>query len=161
MNRKAKPSLGKRSNHMQVEYEKKFLSKFDLVKDIPNFEALERFAQKCIDLHCADSLDGLAARVSMDKVIEMFDAEFIAWATKYAQNSMTVKEYNEVHHKKINAALSFVSCLDHAAQKSGAYDEVLHQLRCIGWSEECQDTIKTALEAYEQSLLEQVSISKG
>lgn len=69
---------------------------------------------------------------------------------------MTVKEYNEVHHKKINAAHSFVSCLDHAVQKSGAYDEVMRQLRCIGWSEECQQTIKTALEVYRQSLLDQL-----
>ena len=87
MIRTAKPSCGKYSNHMQVEYEKKFANKFDLVKDIPNFEALEQFAQKCIDLHCGDSLDGISARVYMDNVIEMTDNEFIAWATKYAQNS--------------------------------------------------------------------------
>lgn len=88
MIRTAEPSRSsKYSNHAQVEYEKKFASKFDLVKDIPNFEALERFAQKCIDLHCGDSLDGISARVYMDKVIEMTDAEFIDWATKYAQNS--------------------------------------------------------------------------
>ena len=87
MIRIAEPSRGKYSNHMQVEYEKKFASKFDLVKDIPHFESLERFAQKCIDLHCGDSLDGISARVYMDKVIAMSDDEFIAWAIKYAQNS--------------------------------------------------------------------------
>ena len=74
-------------NEHQVAYEQKFAGKFELVKDIPNFEALERFAQKCIDLHCGDHLDGISARVYMDKVIEMTDEEFIAWATKYAQNS--------------------------------------------------------------------------
>ena len=88
MIRTVEPSRGKcGSNHMQVEYERNFAVKFELVKDLPNFEALERFAQRCIDLHCGDSLDGISARVYMDKVIKMTDAEFIAWATQYAQNT--------------------------------------------------------------------------
>lgn len=76
-----------RGNHAQVTYEEKFASKFELVKESPNYAALERFAQQCIDLHCGDSLNGISARVYMDKVIAMTDDEFIAWATKYAQNT--------------------------------------------------------------------------
>lgn len=87
MIRIAEPSRGKYSNHMQVDYEKKFADKFKLVEGAPNFEALERFAQKCIDLHCGDSLDGISARVYMDKIIAMPDDEFIAWATTFGKES--------------------------------------------------------------------------
>lgn len=70
----------KYSNHMQVEYEKKFADKFKIVEGLPNYAKLEQFAQKCIDLHCGDSLDCISARVYMDKIIEMPDAEFVVWA---------------------------------------------------------------------------------
>ena len=70
----------RRGNHAQVEYEKKFAEKFKLVEHLPNYNALEVFAQKCIDLHCGDSLDGISARVYMDKIISMPDEEFVSWA---------------------------------------------------------------------------------
>lgn len=69
---------------------------------------------------------------------------------------MTVKEYNTVHHPKINNAVCFVSCLEHAVQKSGAYNEVMRQLGVIGWSDECRDTIKAALSVYREHLVEQI-----
>lgn len=89
MIRTVAPIRGKHGirNLAQVEYEKTFAGRFDLVKDLPNFEVLERFAQKCIDLHCGDSLDGISARAYMDKVIAMSHDAFIIWATQYAQNS--------------------------------------------------------------------------
>lgn len=70
----------KRGNHAQVNYEKQFADKFKLVENFPNFEKLEQFAQKCVDLHCGNSLNGISARVYMDKIIEMPDNAFVDWA---------------------------------------------------------------------------------
>lgn len=80
MIRTAEPGHGKYGNCAQVEYERKFADKFKLVEGLPNYKKLEQFAQKCIDLHCGDSLDGISARVYMDKVIGMPDDEFVTWA---------------------------------------------------------------------------------
>ena len=77
----------KRGNHIQVEYEKTFASKFDLVKNIPNYKALENFAQKCIDLLLSASINGINARSCMDRIIEMDDKEFIEWAKEYIHNN--------------------------------------------------------------------------
>lgn len=69
---------------------------------------------------------------------------------------MTVKEYNTKHLSRINAAKIFLHALPHAMQKSGAYEEAMHQLRCIGWSDELVQTFKDALNCYHQSLLDQL-----
>lgn len=73
----------RKDNHNQVAYEKAFADKFALVEGEPNYAALERFAQKCIDLHCGDSLDGISARVYMDQIISMPAEDFVAWAKKF------------------------------------------------------------------------------
>lgn len=62
---------------------------------------------------------------------------------------MTVEEYNKVFLPKIDHASGFVHSLEHAMQKTNDYDEAMRQLNCIGWSDELQETMKTALEFYE------------
>lgn len=81
----AKLNCGKYSNRLQVEYEEQFAAKFKLVENAPNFAELECFAQKCIDFHCGDSVDGISARVYMDEIIAMSDEEFVAWATAFGK----------------------------------------------------------------------------
>lgn len=75
------------SNYAQYNYQQNFAKKFELVEDVPNYQALEKFAQKCIDNYSDCSLNGITYQIYMDKVIEMSDEEFIAWAKRYAENS--------------------------------------------------------------------------
>ena len=53
-------------------------------------------------------------------------------------------EFNKVYKPRADRLVSFVKLLDGAVQKSDAYEGVMKQLRCIGWSEEL---IQTACEA--------------
>ena len=78
MIRTVKPRKG---NQRQVAYEEAFAAKFKLVEDLPNYDVLEAFAQRCIDNHCGDSFAGIEARVYMDKILEMSDENFIHWAS--------------------------------------------------------------------------------
>jgi hypothetical protein len=68
------------SNHVQVQYEAAFAARFKELEHLPNYPALERFAQKCVDLHCGDSLNGISARVYIDKITAMSASELLAWA---------------------------------------------------------------------------------
>lgn len=61
---------------------------------------------------------------------------------------MTIKEYNETICKETKNADVFICTLDHAMQKTGHYEEALHQLQCSGWSSEVKATIRKALEFY-------------
>ena len=70
-------------NHAQHDYEKKFKEKIEAFSSLPNYSALEKFAQQCIDLHCADSLDGISARVYMDRVIATPHEDLMGWARNY------------------------------------------------------------------------------
>ena len=67
--------------------------------------------------------------------------------------NITVKDYNEEYYPKIEAAHSFLQCFDHAIKKTDAYDDVMKQLRCIGWSEELIQTLSSALECYRNTLI--------
>lgn len=57
-------------------------------------------------------------------------------------------EYNKVYLRRGDCLYSFIKNLDHAVQKSGAYDAVMHQLKCIGWSEELIETASEAAAHY-------------
>ena len=70
---------------------------------------------------------------------------------------MTIEEYNKIYHPKIMHAITFVNCLEHAMEKTGAYEECMRQLECIGWSDEVKETIKFALEHYKDAC---ISIAK-
>ena len=74
---------------------------------------------------------------------------------------MTVREYNTIYIPKIETASTFLYALPHAMQKSGAYEEAMHQLRCIGWNDELVQTFNAALNCYQQSLLDQVKDEKN
>lgn len=58
---------------------------------------------------------------------------------------MTIKEYNEHFYPICSKAASFVSCMDHALQKSD--DNARMQMKVIGWDE---DTKLFLLEAIER-----------
>lgn len=66
---------------------------------------------------------------------------------------MTVRDYNEEFLPKIDTASVFIHSLNHAIAKTNDVDECMRQLGCIGWSEECKETIKIALEYYRISVL--------
>lgn len=63
--------------------------------------------------------------------------------------TITVQEYNKTYYKKHSYAESFIKLIDNAAMKSGAYEDVMKQLRCIGWPE-VKPTLLAALEMYKQ-----------
>ena len=56
---------------------------------------------------------------------------------------MTIKEYNEQFYPQCNKAYSFVSCLDHALQKSD--DNARMQLKVIGWDEDTKEFLLEAI----------------
>lgn len=70
---------------------------------------------------------------------------------------MTIKEYNTILYPKINCAAVFVDGIEHATQKTDNPNETQKQLACIGWSDECKETILEALECYKAMLLKQIS----
>lgn len=70
---------------------------------------------------------------------------------------MTVKEYNTVLHPKISSAEVFIKGIEHAVQKTDNPDETRKQLACIGWSDECRETILEALECYKAMLFRQLN----
>jgi len=69
---------------------------------------------------------------------------------------MTVKEYNEEFLPKIDTAFCFVSNLDNSMYKTDDRENVINQLTCIGWSEECKETVQLALEFYRNSVLNEI-----
>ena len=70
---------------------------------------------------------------------------------------MTIKDYNTILYPRISCATVFVNGIEHAMQKTDNPDEILKQLACIGWSDECKETILAALECYKEILLQQVN----
>lgn len=67
---------------------------------------------------------------------------------------MTVQEYNKEFLPIIDHANGFICNLEHAMQKTSDYEESMKQLQCIGWDNELKETIKTALEFYRKSTLD-------
>lgn len=68
----------------------------------------------------------------------------------------TIAEYNKQFYPKISRAYCFINNLEHAAQKTGDYKETMMQLSCIGWNDECRETIIKALESYEEATKDKV-----
>lgn len=56
---------------------------------------------------------------------------------------MTIKEYNEQFYPQFRKALSFVTCMDHALQKSD--DNARMQMKAIGWDEDTKMFLLDAL----------------
>lgn len=63
---------------------------------------------------------------------------------------MTVNysEYNKVHYPRAEALVSFMKCLHHAMQKTDDYAGAMHQLKCIGYSDEFIAAISEIAEDY-------------
>lgn len=51
-------------------------------------------------------------------------------------STINFSEYNEVHLRRADHLVSFVKNLEHAMQKTNDYNGAMHQLQCIGFSEE-------------------------
>ena len=56
---------------------------------------------------------------------------------------MTIKEYNEIFYPQCNKAFSFISCLDHALQKSDKNARM--QMEVIGWDEDTKEFLLEAI----------------
>jgi hypothetical protein len=69
---------------------------------------------------------------------------------------MTVKEYNEIYHPKIERIECFFLGLNHAMQKTEDYENAMLQLRCIGYSEEMKESVLSILKDYKKSLLDKL-----
>lgn len=63
--------------------------------------------------------------------------------------NISAKEYNEEYYWACDGAYCFVAGLEHAMQKTGAFEEAMHQLRCLGWPEH-RETLLTAIEVYRE-----------
>lgn len=66
---------------------------------------------------------------------------------------MTIKEYNKDFLPKIDRATGFIHNLENAIHKTDDSDAVMKQLNCIGWTDDLKETIYTALEFYQKSVL--------
>jgi hypothetical protein len=82
------PLSWKEHNHVQYAYEKNFAARIWRFRNLPGYAFMHRWAQKQIDTHCGDSLDGISARVYMDTVLEQEGAELQTWAKKYIAQSL-------------------------------------------------------------------------
>lgn len=51
-------------------------------------------------------------------------------------HTINFSEYNEIHLRRADHLVSFIKNLNHAMQKTSDYEGAMHQLRCIGFSEE-------------------------
>lgn len=63
---------------------------------------------------------------------------------------MTVNysEYNKIYYPRAEALVSFMKCLHHAMQKTDDYAGAMHQLKCIGYSDEFIAAISEIAEDY-------------
>lgn len=70
---------------------------------------------------------------------------------------MTVKEYNKKFSPLLDNAKVFINAIDHAMQKTDDYKGAVKQLACIGWGDECKNTILAALDVYDDSVRGQLT----
>ena len=70
------------------------------------------------------------------------------------EKMISVQEYNNKIYPQLNNASSFISCIDHAIQKSEGDAE--KQFRCIGWDQETKELILKALEDYKEKIKMQI-----
>lgn len=74
-------------------------------------------------------------------------------------NATNYSEYNKIYHPRADNMVCFIKNLDHAMQKvefPGAYEKIMHQLKCIGYSKELVDTICEATSCYKKHHLERI-----
>lgn len=76
-------------------------------------------------------------------------------------NMVNYSEYNNVIIRNADLLSGFFKRLDHAVQKSGAYDEVMHQLKCIGLSEKLAAVANEAAELYKAHHRARIEAEQG
>ena len=70
------------------------------------------------------------------------------------EKMISVQEYNNEIYPQLNNASSFISCIDHAIQKSEGDAE--NQFKCIGWNEATKQLILKALSEYQEKIKMQI-----
>lgn len=65
--------------------------------------------------------------------------------------NVNYSEYNKDHLPRANSVTSFMHCLHHAMQKTGDYEGAMHQLECIGYSEELIHNAEKLAEVYKET----------
>lgn len=63
-------------------------------------------------------------------------------------HTINFSEYNEIHLRRADHLVSFIKKLNHAMQKTNDYEGAMHQLRCIGFSEEFIQEMATVASDY-------------
>ena len=72
-----------------------------------------------------------------------------------------IKEYNEKYYPLINNTSIILHSFDHAIKKAGAYDEVMKQLKILGWGDEWKSFIIAAVRYYADFLKGKHEIPEG
>lgn len=75
--------------------------------------------------------------------------------------NVNYSEYNERILPNSDLLSSFFACLDHAIQKTGHYDEVMHQLKCIGLSERLVNVANEAAKLYKTHHRARIEAEQG
>lgn len=64
--------------------------------------------------------------------------------------SVNYSEYNQIHLPRADHLFSFLKNLEHAMQKTTDYEGAMHQLRCIGYSEEFIQEMQAVVHDYKE-----------
>lgn len=64
--------------------------------------------------------------------------------------SVNYSEYNQVHLPRADHLFTFMKNLEHAMQKTTDYEGAMHQLRCIGYSEEFIQEMQAVAHDYKE-----------
>lgn len=67
------------------EYEKNFIAKIELAKDLKGYEYLEKFANDCLLMHTGYGLQTILCNEKMRSIIEMTDSEFLETAKQFLE----------------------------------------------------------------------------
>ena len=69
----------------QATAAKKFTTKFKKLNHMPNYEALERFGQKCLNDSLNTNETAAIACLHMDIINDMAANELLEWASQYTE----------------------------------------------------------------------------
>lgn len=99
-------------NFAQYNYEKSVAARIEPFQDMLGYHFLEHEVQKWIDLHCADSLDGITARVYIDKLLSMSEEEVTTWAQSFIAQQIrhAAKDIRYINEATAKAILEQCKC---------------------------------------------------
>ena len=69
-------------------YEGKFIQKIELVRGLPHYEILEKYAQECLYAHTGFGLSAILSRADMNRIIGMSDEQFLEEAKAFLQSAI-------------------------------------------------------------------------